>query len=775
VTQIETLTENDNDTADVVSMLRDSAASFCAHTLDRSRLRALRGASPAFDREAWRQMADLGWTAMVVPQDLGGLGLGAACAAAVCRELGTVVAPEPLIETAIGAATLLTHLGGADDLLRSLVSGENIVVPVFGALNGAPFAAVAAEERGGKYILTGVLENVPLGPDADGWLIPATLEGQPAWFHIPAAAAGVTIEAFALADGTRDGQLLLEGCDGGLLGAGERARNALDLARTRTELSSSAYLLGLSEALFQITLDYAGTRRQFGRAISSFQAIQHRLVDLYLQIRLTDAVVTESCAVADLDAQALGQRAASRARYRACKTALAVTREAIQLHGAIGTTEECDVGLYVNRALVLAARYGQSSAHAERIAGMRSDASVVAAEAMTGIDGNAEPPGGDWNNFNNDEFRGVVRHWFENNYPGELRNPRARLRWDECRDWYEVLYRRGWAAPAWPTEHGGMGLSPEKFLIFVEERERWGVARTPDQGIIMIGPLLMQHGTQEQQKSYLPPALSGEHIWCQGYSEPNAGSDLASLRTSAVRDGDQFVINGQKIWTTMAQDATHMFCLVRTDSEAKPQAGISFVLIDLTVPGITIRPIRNIAGDEEFCEVFFDDVRIPVDSLVGGLNDGWRIAKALLSFERLFIGSPKQCQHGLSRLHELADAMNLWDDPVFVDRLTRFELDVADLESLYKEFADIIRRGENLGPDVSLLKIWASETVVRLSGFMLEAAAEGGARVGAVDFAGTAIDVLSHYYNARPTPIYGGSNEIQRNILAKQVLNLPSK
>jgi alkylation response protein AidB-like acyl-CoA dehydrogenase len=773
VTQTETLTDNDN--SDVIAMLRDSAANFCAHTLDRSRLRALRGTSPAFDRDAWQQMADLGWTAMVVPEDLEGLDLGAAAAVAVCRELGGVVAPEPLIETAVGAATLLTNLGAHGKLLQSLIGGKKIVIPVIGALNSDPFGAVEANELVGKYVLKGALTNVPLGPDADVWLVPARLEGQPAWFHVSPKFAGITCEPIWLADGTCDAHIVLDGCNGELLGAGESAQNALDLTRIHTELSSSAYLLGLSEALFQITLDYVGTRRQFGQAIGSFQVIQHRLVDLYMQIRLTDAVVAEGCASIDRGAMVAGLRAASRARYRACQTALTVTREAIQLHGAIGTTEECDVGLYVNRALVLVARYGQPSAHAERIARLRSEASVVAPEAMSGIDGYAEPPEGDWTNFNNDEFRGVVRHWFENNYPGELRNPRARLRWHECRDWYQVLYRRGWAAPAWPAEHGGMGLSPEKFLIFIEEQERLGVARTPDQGIIMVGPLLMQHGTPEQQKYYLPPALSGAQIWCQGYSEPNAGSDLASLRTSAVRDGDRFVINGQKIWTTMAQDATHMFCLVRTDSEAKPQAGISFVLIDLAVPGITIRPIRNIAGDEEFCEVFFDDVRVPVDSLVGGLNDGWRIAKALLSFERIFIGSPKQCQHGLSRLHELASAMNLWDDPVFVDRLTRFELDVADLESLYKEFADVIRRGETLGPDVSLLKIWASETVVRLSEFMLEAAAESGARVGAVDFAGTSVDILTHYYNARPTPIYGGSNEIQRNILAKHVLKLPSK
>jgi len=319
-----------------------------------------------------------------------------------------------------------------------------------------------------------------------------------------------------------------------------------------------------------------------------------------------------------------------------------------------------------------------------------------------------------------------------------------------------------------------MGLAPDKLLIFIEERERLGIVRTPDQGIIMIGPLLMQHGSPEQQDYYLPKALSGEHIWCQGYSEPNAGSDLASLRTSAVREGDEFVINGQKIWTTMAQDANQMFCLVRTDPDAKPQAGISFVLIDFASPGITVRPIRNIAGDEEFCEVFFDDVRVPVTNLVGKLNDGWTIAKALLGFERFFIGSPKNCRAALARSAELANARGLERDPVFLDRYTRYALDVEALESLYKSFADQIRRGETPGADVSLLKIFASETFGRLSEFILDVAGSGAAQIDGVDTGQGAIDALFPYYNARPTPIYGGSNEIQRNIIAKFVLQLPS-
>ena len=760
---------------DVVTMLRESARDFCERALPRERLRRMRRDGSTFDRQVWRQMADLGWCGLLVPESRGGLGLGMAAAAGVCRELGAVLAPEPVIETAVCATTLLVCLESGDLLLRDCGSGDRVIVPALGGVERSTFDGVDATPDGSVYTLSGCCASVPLGSDADGWLVPARCDGQPAWFYLDAGTQGASATRLKLADGGHDACLRFDRAAAMLLGRGDEATNALAIARFRAEVASSAYLLGLSEALFQITLESVATRRQFGRAIGSFQVIQHRTVDLYIQLRLAAAVVEQAGrSPADRSATAMSC-AASRARFRACTTALAMAREAVQLHGAIGLTDECDVSLYVNRTLVMAARYGQADAHAARIRReTRSSPSAATLPAdVREVAADADPPGGDWNALDDETFRAIVRQWFERNYPPELRYPPTRLSAEHSREWHACLYQRGWAAPAWPVEHGGMGLAADKLLIFIEERERWGVGRTLDQGVIMVGPMLMQYGSPEQQAHYLPNALSGEHIWCQGYSEPNAGSDLASLTTSAVRDGDEFVVNGQKIWTTLAQHATHIFCLVRTDTSAKPQAGISFLLIDLAVGGITIRPIRSIAGEEEFCEVFFDDVRVPVESLVGKLNDGWTVAKTLLGFERLFVGSPGPCQRGLSRLRELAEASGSLDDPTFLDRLTRLEIDVADLESLYNEFADTLRRGETLGADVSVLKIWAGETECRLSEFMLEAAGDAGGRSGVIDFGTSSINVLSHYYNARRTPIYAGSNEIQRNILAKQVLRMP--
>jgi alkylation response protein AidB-like acyl-CoA dehydrogenase len=382
----------------------------------------------------------------------------------------------------------------------------------------------------------------------------------------------------------------------------------------------------------------------------------------------------------------------------------------------------------------------------------------------------------DWNALSDEAFRKEVRSFFETAYPEELRFLPRRLRWTECKPWYLTLARKGWIAPAWPKEYGGMALSPGKQIIIAEETERAGIGRMPDQGITQVGPTIMRYGTEAQKKKYLQPILDGEHVWCQGYSEPNSGSDLASLQTTAVREGDDYVINGSKIWTSMSMDASHMYILVRTDRNApKKQEGISFMLLDMNTPGITLRPIRNIAGHEEFAQVFFDNVRTPADSLVGSLNKGWTIAKALLGFERLGIGSPRRPRYAFTRLEKVARSRGLTDDPAFADRFAQLRLDLADLTSLYGRYVDQVRRGETLGPDVSILKIWSMELYQRISELLVEAADEKGAFEGGIDFDDEEVDVLSPFYMSRPGTIYGGSNEIQRNIVAKDVLRLPAK
>jgi alkylation response protein AidB-like acyl-CoA dehydrogenase len=379
----------------------------------------------------------------------------------------------------------------------------------------------------------------------------------------------------------------------------------------------------------------------------------------------------------------------------------------------------------------------------------------------------------DYSDMGDDAFRTLVRDWIAANYPPQIRNPPKRLHFNENKVWYFRLAEKGWLCPAWPREYGGMGLSASKQLIMIEERERHGCARFNDMGVNMIGPLLTRYGTEEQKAFFLPKILAGEHIWCQGYSEPNAGSDLAALRTEAILDGEHYVVNGQKIWTSLAMDANWIFCLVRTDKQAKKQEGISFLLIPMDAPGITIRPIKNIDMHDEFCETFFDDVRVPAKNLVGQVNKGWTMAKNLLGFERISIGSPRQSSNALSRLKLLAEKMGVWEEPIFRERYTRLRLELADHKALYETFADQVRRGERPGPEISMLKLNQTELFQRITETMLEIAGEYAGNFGPLD-GNRELNPTGLFIQSRPATIYGGSNEIQRNVLAKNVLELPS-
>ncbi len=370
-------------------------------------------------------------------------------------------------------------------------------------------------------------------------------------------------------------------------------------------------------------------------------------------------------------------------------------------------------------------------------------------------------------------FRTEVRTWIANNYPDAIRNAPKRLHWHENKPWFDKLAAKGWLAPAWPREHGGMGISAAKQLIMVEETERYGCARISDIGMILLGPLLIRYGTPEQRARFLPPMLTGEHIWSQGYSEPGAGSDLASLRTEAVADGDEWVVNGQKTWTTLGMDANWIFLLVRTDKTARKQEGISFLLVPMDSPGITVRPIVNLDLHDEFAEVFLDDVRVPRDNLVGGVNQGWTMAKALLGFERLYIGSARQSAYALGRLRVLADRMGVSGEPAFEDEFRRLRCDLEDHKALFGVFAEQVRRGDQLGADVSLLKVHQTELYQRITDKMLEVGAEYAGLLDPVD-GNRELHPAGLFLQARPTTIYGGSSEIQRNILARNLLELPA-
>lgn len=385
---------------------------------------------------------------------------------------------------------------------------------------------------------------------------------------------------------------------------------------------------------------------------------------------------------------------------------------------------------------------------------------------------NSNPNKSNYDSMGDDEFRQCVREFVESHYPDIPRYVQHRLHWNTVKPWYEVLSKNGWICPAWSREHGGMGLSAGKQLILTEEYERYGCARVNDIGIVMLGPLLIKHGTDAQRDFFLPKILSGEHVWAQGYSEPGAGSDLASLRTQAVLDNDAWVINGQKTWTTLAMDANWIFILARTDKTVKKQAGISFILIPMNAPGVTVRPIQNLEMHEDLCEVFFDNVRVPADYIVGAVNSGWTISKALLEHERVFIGAPRLSASALTRLTQLAQATDAWHDPAFRDRHTQLSMDLHDLTDLFEMYVEKLRDGSQIGADVAILKIVQSELYQRISEELISVAGEDAGHVLS-DETNQRDCSASTYLAARSTTIFGGSNEIMRNVLAKVVLGLP--
>ena len=354
-------------------------------------------------------------------------------------------------------------------------------------------------------------------------------------------------------------------------------------------------------------------------------------------------------------------------------------------------------------------------------------------------------------------------------------------------EWQRILHARGWVAPSWPVEYGGTGWSDMQRYLFAAACARAGAPGLAPMGLRMVAPVLMKYGSPAQKAELLPRILSGEDYWCQGYSEPGAGSDLASLQLSAVREGDTYVLNGSKTWTTHAHLANRMFCLVRTRREGKPQAGITFLLLHMQTPGISVRPIVTLAGDHEVNQVFFDEVRVPVADRLGEENDGWTVAKYLLEFERGG-GSAPGLRAAFERLRAMAAAEasdaggRLIDDPAFRSKLAATRVALDALEMTEHRVLAALASGQPPGPASSLLKIQGTELMQRLDEVALEAIGGYAAadqpqarRAGAnADFVGPehGLTTTARYLNDRAASIYGGSNEIQRDIIARLVLRL---
>lgn len=389
-------------------------------------------------------------------------------------------------------------------------------------------------------------------------------------------------------------------------------------------------------------------------------------------------------------------------------------------------------------------------------------------------------------------FRRETRAWLEKNAPQIAYEPvpstddlcwgGQKVQYDPgVKQWLDVMASRGWTAPTWPKEYGGGGLDRNEARVLSQEMASLGL-RPPliGFGLSMIGPLLLQEGSEELRREHLPRIIRGEVRWCQGYSEPGAGSDLASLQTRAVVDGDDFVLNGQKVWTSYADKADWMFILVRTDPDAPKHEGITFLLLDMSTPGVSVRPIRLISGASPFCETFLSDVRVPRRNVVGRVNGGWTMAKALLGHERTMIAGMGTSDRTTSSdslpdyaREYLGDADGRLGDAVLRDKIAQLEVDRRCFELTLARSRDGMKAGHKPGPETSIFKLYGTELNMRKRELMVQIAGPQGLGWEGEGFSDDEIRVTRDWLRSRGNSIEGGTSEVQLNIIAKRVLGLP--
>lgn len=391
-----------------------------------------------------------------------------------------------------------------------------------------------------------------------------------------------------------------------------------------------------------------------------------------------------------------------------------------------------------------------------------------------------------------EQFRADTRQWLEKNAPPEMRTPpksQDEICWGGRRasamypapvlKWLAVMAERGWTAPTWPKEYGGGGLSKQEAKVLAEEMAKLNLRPALiGFGLSMIGPLLLQEGSDELRKEHLPSIIQGKIRWCQGYSEPGSGSDLASLQTKAVRDGDVYVLNGQKVWTSYADKADWMFVLVRTDFEAPKHNGITFLLMDMTSPGVSVKPIKLISGYSPFCETFISDVRVPVKNVVGQVNAGWTMAKALLGHERTMIADAFKERDDARKLIDLAkrhtgEVDGRIADAIVRDRVTQVEMDQACLDLTLARSRDGMKAGHKPGPETSIFKYYGTELNMRRRELMVGICGPQGLGWEGPGFDEDELKMTRDWLRSRGNSIEGGTSEIQLNIIAKRVLGLP--
>lgn len=725
-----------------------------------ARRQRLSGTSP--QRMAlWPDLAGQGILGAAFPEESGGFGGAMRDLATVMQAVGRFLVVEPVAASAIGGWLLAQ--AGYD--IADVIAGDRVIAIAHDeGLDTFAQRRVTARQDGDRWLVSGTKPAVRHADLADTLLVTADAAGETICLLVEPSASGLSFDTTRLIDASSAATLTFDTVAATRL---DLPAGAIETALARYACALAVEAVAIAETLCEKTFAYLGTRKQFGVPLATFQALQHRAADM--KIATEAARVLADRAIAALDS-GQGAALASAAKALADDAGVRVGHEAVQLHGGMGVSDELDVSHAMRRLAAIRATLGNAACHRRRFAALSQDAVIADEDDLA-------------------DFRRDVRAFVREQLPLEIREKGEKgleFAKGDFVAWQKLLRDKGWFAAAWPAEFGGRAWDLSRQLAFVQEAGHAGAPMIMPYGVNMVGPVIYTFGTAEQQARHLPGILSSDVWWCQGYSEPNAGSDLASLRTTAVRDGDHYVVNGTKMWTTEAHWADWMHCLVRTDRAVKPQAGISFLLIDMTTPGIEVRPIVTIDGQHHTNQVFFDDVRVPVENLVGQEGQGWTIAKFLLANERVSIADTGPKLKLLGDIKAMFAALvesegTTPDVALIADRLADAQVQLTALCAMEQDYVRAWQQGANRdGPEASFLKVRGTEILQALSEIAL--AIEGplgavhdpadlhlppGAKLSPLQRAST---MAHHYLYGRCWSIFGGTNEIQRGLIARSVL-----
>lgn len=771
------------------AMLREAVSGYFA---DR-----VAAAEDGWSPEGWRRLGqELGLLSAPFAEELGGAGGSFADAAIVMETLGRHRITLPYLDTVImagGAIAASAHPDRAD-WIAAIGAGDRVVAVGWmeaGARDNPMHVTLSAVPDGDGYRLDGAKIMVRAAPWASHILLSARFSGGPrdrdgiALFLVEADAPALSLRPATTIDGFACADVHLEAvcvpAQAMLIGP-EAGAAALDRMMAEAAVALSAEAVGLMDGMIDQTVAYAQQRKQFGKTLASFQVLQHRMVDMRIAAEKATSLVRAAIHCVDAG-QADAPLMATAALYGAGQAVGHVGREAIQIHGAIGLMEETPISRYFKRSVAIRHQQGDADHH---LAVLAEHAGATLPDGTDDLMARLVDTGRE------DAFRAEIRAFLDAELTPELR---ARTAWETGafarRDlsdaWNARLATKGWVAPAWPVEHGGPGWTPGQRQVLEAELAAVSAPRLPAMGLQMVAPVLMRFGTEEQKAHFLPRLLAGEDYWCQGYSEPGAGSDLAAVQLRADRDGEDYVLNGSKIWTTFAQFANWIFVLARTAQREKRQDGISFILVPMDSPGLTVRPLISMSGEHEVNQVFFDDVRVPVANRVGPEHEGWSVAKYLLEFERGVGHQVPALVNELRRARVIAehevgvDGALLWSSSAFRRRFADLEYRTLAIRLTEDRLVYSLPAGQNVGDfAASLMKLAWSEMGQEIDELIVDALgpyamvdqgpafeAMDPALVVGPDYARTPI---RRYLDQRVLTIAGGSSEVQRTILAKLML-----